>query len=75
MTKIEPAWLIAFDKQMLSLFAIDHIDAGVSSSDLIHYVDLSPLDAALAFGSDYDLDRVDAPWPAPGLDLLIRGRG
>lgn len=29
MTKIHPAWLDAFDKELLHLFAIDHRDAGM----------------------------------------------
>lgn len=29
MTKIDPAWLEAFDKELLRLFAIDHRDAGM----------------------------------------------
>jgi hypothetical protein len=31
------------------------------------YADLPPREAALAFGSDYDLERDDALWPRPGL--------
>ncbi len=29
MTKIDPAWLEAFDKELLYLFAIDHGHAGI----------------------------------------------
>ncbi len=32
MTKIHPAWLEAFDKELLHLFAIDHRDAGMDQS-------------------------------------------
>lgn len=63
MTKIDPAWLEAFDKELLHLFAIDHRDAGMDEYLLGCYADLPPREAALAFGSDYDLERDDALWP------------
>jgi hypothetical protein len=65
-TKIDPAWLEAFDKELLHLFAIDHSDAGMDEYLLGCYADLPPREAALAFGSDYDLERDDALWPRPG---------
>ena len=66
MTKIDPAWLEAFDKELLHLFAIDHRDAGMDEYLLGCYADLPSREAALAFGSDYDLERDDALWPRPG---------
>jgi len=33
------------------------------------YADLPPPEAALAFGSDYDLERDDALWPRPGVPV------
>lgn len=69
MTKIEPAWLEAFDKELLHLFAIDHRDAGMDEYPLGCYADLPPREAALAFGSDYDLERDDALWSRPGVAL------
>ncbi|HAL22803.1 MAG TPA: hypothetical protein DCP40_08760 [Stenotrophomonas sp.] len=33
------------------------------------YADLLPREAALAVGSDYDLERDDALWPRPGLGV------
>lgn len=65
MTRIDPAWLEAFDKELLHLFAVDHSDAGMDEYLLGCYADLPPHDAALAFGSDYDLERDDALWPRP----------
>jgi len=65
MTKINPTWLEAFDKELLHLFAIDHGDAGMDEYLLGCYADLTPREAALAFGSDYDLERDDALWPRP----------
>lgn len=67
MTRIDAAWLEAFDKELLHLFAIDHSDAGMDAELLCRYADLSPREAALAFGSDYDLERDDALWPRPGV--------
>ena len=67
MTTIDTAWLEAFDKELLYLFAIDHSDAGMDEYLLGCYADLPPREAALAFGSDYDLERDDALWPRPGV--------
>lgn len=66
MTRIDTAWLEAFDKEPLHLFAIDHGDAGMDKYLLGCYADLPPRDAALAFGSDCDLERDDTLWPRPG---------
>lgn len=68
-TRIDPTWLEAFDKELLHLFAIDHSDAGMDEYLLGCYADLPPRDAALAFGSDYDLERDDALWPRPGVPV------
>ena len=72
MTLIDSAWLTAFDAELLHLFAIDHQDAGMDAFLLGCYADLSPREAALAFGSDYDLERDDALWPRPGLDATVK---
>ncbi|MEN6684792.1 hypothetical protein ABFC53_18855 [Stenotrophomonas pavanii] len=66
-TTIDTAWLEAFDKELHHLFAIDHSDAGMDEYLLGCYADLTPREAALAFGSDYDLERDDALWPPPGV--------
>ncbi|HHA2376705.1 MULTISPECIES: hypothetical protein [Stenotrophomonas] len=34
-----------------------------------YYADLPPREAALAFGSDYDLERDDALWPRSGVPV------
>jgi len=68
-TRIDPTWLEAFDKELLHLFAIDHRDAGMDEYLLRCYADLPPRDAALAFGSDYDLERDGALWPRPRVPL------
>lgn len=52
MTTIDTAWLEAFDKELLYLFAIDHSDAGMDEYLLGCYAGLPPRQAALAFGSD-----------------------
>lgn len=67
MTPIDPTWLQAFDCELRYLFGIDHGDAGMDEQLLRLYADLPPRDAALAFGSDYDLERDDALWPRPGI--------
>jgi len=67
MTMIDAEWLRAFDCELRHLFAIDHNDAGVGEHLLSLYADLPPREAALAFGSDYDLERDDALWPRPGV--------
>lgn len=67
MSRIDASWLKAFDEELLHLFAIDHGDAGMDGELLRRYVDLPPREAALAFGSDYDLERDDALWPRPGV--------
>lgn len=69
MAKIDPTWLEAFDKELLYLFTIDHSDAGMDEHLLRCYADLTPRQAALAFGSDYDLGRDDTLWPRPGVSL------
>ena len=56
---ISDSWLSSFDKQLKKFFGIDHKDAGMSDEQMLAYTDLEPRDAALAFGEDYDLDRID----------------
>lgn len=59
-TKIDGEWLRAFDDAMLEFFAIDHSDAGMDEFLLACYMDLPAWEAALAFGEDYDLVRMDS---------------
>jgi len=62
MHQIDNAWLEEFDRAMLTFYAIDHIDAGMDEPTLLRYYDLSPREAALVYGEDYDLHLVDAWW-------------
>lgn len=56
---------------MLVFFAIDHADAGMDQSLLECYSDLPAREAALAFGEDYELSRVDAFWPVRGAEQVF----
>lgn len=47
---------------MVAFFAIDHADEGTRADEISRYADLSPRDAALTYGVDYDLFRVDTLW-------------
>jgi len=69
MTRIDGDWLEAFDEAMLGFFAIDHADAGMDEFLLGCYAGIPAREAALAFGEDYDLNRVDTFWPSPGLNV------
>lgn len=62
MSTVDHSWLCRFDDAMKELFAIDHDDAGMSEEVLLRYADLEPREAALQFGEDYDLQRVDINW-------------
>lgn len=62
MNRIDADWLREFDEAMLCFFAIDHADAGMCADEISRYADLSPKEAALTFGVDYDLCRVDTFW-------------
>ncbi|WP_369039556.1 hypothetical protein [Stenotrophomonas maltophilia] len=62
-----PAWLETFVKELLHLFALDHLHSGMEEFLLGCCANLPPQEAALAFGSAYDLERDDALWPRPAL--------
>jgi len=49
--------------------AADHRNTHMDEYLLGCYADLPPREAALAFGSDYDLERDDALWPRPGAPM------
>ncbi|WP_317213673.1 hypothetical protein [Stenotrophomonas sp. C3(2023)] len=68
MFEVDPEWLGAFDAALQELFAIDHVDAGLDSRLISLYSDRAPREAAMAYGDDYDLDRVDTFWPPPCRD-------
>lgn len=50
---------------MIRYFLIDHADAGMDEAVLLRYADLPPQTAALQFGEDYELQRMDVGWVAP----------
>jgi hypothetical protein len=53
----------ATDAEFLHCFGLSLEDAGFDSDRFFHtYGDLSPREAALQAGNDYDLDRVDLGW-------------
>jgi len=55
-------WLSEFDAAMVKLYAISSEDAGMDDELINRYRDLGPGEAALMYGDDYDLDRVDGWW-------------
>ncbi|ALJ29435.1 hypothetical protein AOT14_30870 [Stenotrophomonas acidaminiphila] len=62
---VDARWLQDFDAAMKRYFLIDHADAGMDEIELARYVDLRPHVAALQYGEDYDLQRVDIDWLSP----------
>ena len=62
MTTINTTWRDAFNDALQAHFAITIGDAGLTGTELSRYADLEPKEAALQFGEDYDLDRVDQGW-------------
>lgn len=69
MNGIDGEWLAAFDEAMLGFFAIDHADVGMDRFLLECYADLPAKEAALAFGEEFELCRVDTFWPPHRLVL------
>jgi len=59
---LDTTWLAHLNEAFLRHFGITTTDAGFSDSDLARYADLSPKDAVLELGADYDLERVDVGW-------------
>ena len=62
MTIINAQWRNGFNRALQAHFAITIGDAGLTDTELSRYADLEPKAAALQFGEDYDLDRVDQGW-------------
>lgn len=62
MTIITASWRDAFNASLQAHFAITIGDAGLTDTELSRYADLEPKAAALQFGEEYDLDRVDLGW-------------
>lgn len=69
MNQIDPDWLQDFDEALMALFATERSDVGMDAYLLRCYADELPWDAALAFGSDYDLHQTRPVWPPAGLML------
>ena len=62
MTTLNAQWRTGFNTALQAHFAISTDDAGLTDTELARYADLEPKEAALQFGEDYDLDRVDQSW-------------
>ena len=62
MTSINAQWRNGFNTALQSHYAITINDAGLTDTELARYTELDPKVAALQFGEDYDLDRVDKGW-------------
>lgn len=68
---IDPSWLRDFDAAMKRHFLMDHAEAGMGQVELARYADLRPYEAALQYGEDYDLQRVDVDWMSPAQRPLV----
>lgn len=55
----EDKWLSDFNCFMKQFWGMNNQDAGMDAQHLSRYRDLEPNEAALTFGEDYDLDRID----------------
>lgn len=62
MTTINAQWCTASNAALQAHFALTIQDAGLTDTELARYSDLQPKEAALTFGEDHDLDRVDRGW-------------
>lgn len=62
MTTLNAQWRTGFNTAVQAHFAITIDDVGLTDTELSRYADLEPKAAALQFGEDYDLDRVDLGW-------------
>ena len=65
MNQVPAEWLREFDAAMRRFYLIDHEMAGMEEADLLLYADLPPEEAALGYGEDYDLQRMDTDWQTP----------
>lgn len=62
MSNIDSDWLRDFNAAKLVFFAINHEEAGMDEGKIHWYVDSSAEEAALVYGWDFDLCRVDMFW-------------
>ena len=62
MSDLDVTWLMEFDKALQEHLAIARHDAGITDEVARRYADLPPDEAALQYGEDYDLQRVNRDW-------------
>lgn len=62
MVDLNENWLLEFDKALKKHLAITRDDAGITDEVARRYADLSPSDAVLQYGDDYELQRIDIDW-------------
>lgn len=62
MVDFDKKWLQEFDESLRKCLAIDRCGAGISDAVVSRYADMPPRDAALQYGEDYDLQRIDLDW-------------
>ena len=55
-------WRDCFYAQLKTLFGINASDVNMTNADLEHYQDLEPREAALVYGEENDLTRIDRGW-------------
>lgn len=55
-------WRDCFYAQIKTLFGMTVEDVSMSNTDLEHYMDLEPREAALVYGEENGLDRIDRGW-------------
>lgn len=59
---IDQFWKEIFDANLRKFFGIDLSEAGLNDADLELYQDLAPREAALVYGEENDLARIDRGW-------------
>lgn len=57
-------WRECFYAQLRTLYGMSVEDVCMSDADLEHYMDLEPREAALVYGEDNGLDRIDRGYNA-----------
>lgn len=62
MADVDGNWLQQFDEALRIHLAIAREPAGITDDVVRRYADLSPRDAALQYGEDYDLSRIEHDW-------------
>lgn len=63
MTELIPElWVTAFSRECQGLWGLTLKDTGLSDEELAEYMDLDPEEAALVWGEDNNLVRIDRGW-------------